>query len=174
MKGLGTLAPQTPGAEIARAVEIELRRETDNAKSSFGGDTRAIRRGRAEKWRKSRTRPRPSKGGNGSRHYHQIPPLPRPVTPEAIAQAVRESPGLALRLDACTITITAATAAGNRASLIKLIGQFDHSPAPEIQKQLNSLPKLLSCMIVPHAVEGLAAKFESLGATVQLRPGWNG
>ena len=102
--------------------------------------------------------------------YTQIPPLPRPVTPEAIAQTVKETTGLALRQDACSITLTAAT--GDRAALVKLIGQYDHATAPEIQSQLNSLPKLLGCLILTHAAEMVAKKFESLGATVELRPGW--
>jgi ribosomal protein L7/L12 len=37
----------------------------------------------------------------------------------------------------------------------------------------EKLPKLLSCLIFPHAAEAIAKKFEPLGATVELRPGWS-
>jgi len=171
LKGLGTLAPQKVGAEIARAVEIQLLHETDKAKSSIGGDTSARRQERCErKIKEKQAAAQAEQRRLWLKRYFQIPPLPRPVSPEAIAQAARETTGLALRPDACSITLTAAT--GDRASLVKLIGQYDHSTAQEVQSQLNSPPRLLSCLIFSHAVEEVARKFESLGVTVELRPAW--
>jgi hypothetical protein len=169
---MGTLAPRTVGAEVARAVEIQLLRETDNAKTSIGGDTRAHRPYRREQ--KIREKQAAAQAGQRRKwleRYAQIPSLPGPVTPEAIARTVWETTGLALRPDACSIILTAAT--GDRASLVELIGKYDYATAPEVQSQLNALPKLLSCLIVPHAADEVAKKFESLGATVELRPAWS-
>ena len=104
--------------------------------------------------------------------------VPVPLHPSRLRQRrYNQSALLAAALGLCFrfhVQTEQHAATGDRASLVKLIGQYDHSPAPEIRRQLNSLPKLLSCMIVPHAVEGLAENFESLGATVELRPGWSG
>ena len=172
LKGMGTLAPQKAGAEIARAVEIELLHETIQAKSSLGGVTRAMRQERRErKLKEKQAAAQAEQRRQWLERYFQIAPLPRPVTPEAVAQSVKETTVLALRPDACSITLTAAT--GDRAALVKLIGQYDHATAQEVRRQLNSLPKLLSCLVFLHTAEAVAKKFESLGATVELRPGWS-
>ncbi len=161
------------GTEFARAVELQLLRETDNAKIRIGSDTRASRRERRErKAKQKQSAAHAEQRRQWLARYLQIPPLPRPVTPEAIAQTLRETTTVSLRPDACSITLTAA-APGDRTELLKLIGQYDHSPAPQVQSQLSSLPKLLTCLIVAHAAETVAKKFEVLGAKVELRPGWS-
>jgi transposase-like protein len=172
LKAMGTLAPQKAGAELARAVEIELLHETYQAKSSIRGDTRAMRQERCQqKQKEKQAAALAEQRRQWLERYFQIPPLPRPVTPEAVAQSVKETTGLSLREDACSITLTAAT--GDRAALVKLIGKYGKATALEVQNQLNSLPKLLSWMVLSHAVEGVAKELESLGATVELRPGWS-
>ena len=171
LKGSGTLAAQTPGADIARAVKIQLDSEIQQAKTRFHGDTGTARLERAiRKQKEKQAAALVEQKRQWFERYLQIPPLPRPITSEAIARSVKEATALGLSPDACSITLTAA--AGERTALVKLIVEYGHYRVPEAQALLNALPKVLTWRFISNAVEEAAKEFESLGATVELRPGW--
>jgi hypothetical protein len=172
LKGMGTLAPQKIGPEFARAVALKLSSESDKIKSEMGGDTREMRQRRAK--RKLNEKKAATEAENRKKAFDrhmQIPPLPRPITLEAIEQSVKAYGHLAdIYAKACSITITAAT--GDHKPLLALLTKWDQATGEEAQRQLNSPPKLLTNMVLWDHAERIAQQFEALGAAVELRPGW--